>query len=475
MYIYSKIYNNKTNYMKKDLIIEEILRQNKHWNDAKYFYDPKKYERNLLKSLKKYLPNEQILSIVGLRRTGKTTILKQLINYLIDSEKINPKNILLLSFDEALITSKLSLNKYFDAFLDNLDDKTRKYIFIDEIQYINKWQHILKRYYDTRGNIKFIVSGSSSIFIRKKTTESLVGRNYEFKLPHLSFGEYLEMSKAPSALIGEYKKFSIADIDKISRNDKEYLWFLMQYGKKLQNLFEEYLLNYQFPETIAIGDKREIADYVESSIYKKTIEYDIPRLFDINKIDELKFIFRILIDETGQEMEFGKMSSEAGIDMHTLKKYMVYFHDSLLFDLVYNYSKSIRKSRRLQKKGYIASTNFFTAFHPELRESKPASDLYMGKLVETYIYNILKEKYEYISFYKKEKKEIDFVCNNEVLNKKSAKLIEVKYANDIEKENFSFLANTAKKIFKTDKYFIFSKNQFATDDDKVVIPCFLIA
>lgn len=460
--------------MKKDLmILEEIIRQNKHWNDAGCLHDPKKYERKLLMSLKKYLPNEQILSIVGLRRTGKTTILKQLIDYLIDKEKINPKNILLLSFDEALITAKLSLNKYFDAFLDKLDNNDRRYIFIDEIQYIDKWQHILKRYYDTRGNIKFIVSGSSSIFIQKKTTESLVGRNYEFKLPHLSFEEFLEMSGSPKILVDGYKKFSISDIEKISYSDKDCLWFLTQHGEKLQGLFEKYLLNYQFPETIAIADKNEIFNYIENSIYKKTIEYDIPRLFDINKIDELKFIFRILINETGQEIEFGKMSSEAGIDIHTLKKYITYFHESLLFDLAYNYTKSIRKSRRLQKKGYIASANFFSAFHPELFENKSVAGLYMGKLAETYIYNILKEKYEYVSFYKKGQKEIDFVCNNEILNKKSAKLIEVKYANDIENENFSFLDNTAKNIFKVKKYYIFSKKQFGTDGDKIIIPCFL--
>ncbi|PKL72299.1 hypothetical protein CVV26_02160 [Candidatus Kuenenbacteria bacterium HGW-Kuenenbacteria-1] len=460
--------------MENDLILEEIIKQNKHWINNNSWFDAKKYQRKLLLELISYLKEEQILSIVGLRRTGKTTILKQIIQYLIDKKNINSKNILFLSFDEALITSKLSLNKYLDAFLDTTKNNKLKYIFLDEIQYIEKWQHILKRYYDTRGNIKFIVSGSSSLFIQKKTTESLAGRIYEFKLNHLGFDEFLEISNTKKSLIAEYKKFAISNLDKIKYKENEYQWFLAQNGKKLEKLFEDYLLYYQFPETICKNDKQKIYKYIEDSIYKKTIAYDIPRLFDVNKVDELKFIFRVLINETSNEIEYGKIASEAGVEINTLKKYFSYYQDSLLFNIIYNYSKSFRKSKRLQKKGYIASTNFFTTFHPEFFNINTIASQYIGKLAETYIYNILKTKYEYISFYKKNQKEIDFVCNNEILNKKKAKLIEVKYVNNIEKENFSFLEKTAIENFKVNNYFIFSKRHFYNKNKKIIIPCFLI-
>lgn len=94
---------------------------------------------------------------------------------------------------------------------------------------------------------------------------------------------------------------------------------MAQNGEKLKNLFEDYLLYYQFPETIYKDDKQKIYKYIEDSIYKKTIEYDIPRLFDVNKVDELKFIFRVLINETGNEIEYGKIASEAEIELNTLK------------------------------------------------------------------------------------------------------------------------------------------------------------
>lgn len=460
--------------MEKDLILDEIIKQNKHWKEKEIGIEQKSFQRKLFADLIGYLSEEQILSVVGLRRTGKTTLMKQLIGYLVNIKKIDPTNILFLSFDEALVTSKLTLNKYLDIFLDKTKNADLKYVFLDEIQYINKWQHILKRYYDTRGNIKFIVSGSSSLFIQKKTTESLAGRIYEFKLGHLGFDEFLEISGAPKNLLVDYKKFAISNLNIIKHSEKEYIDFLLRHGKALESYYEDYLLHYQFPEAIFKDSPEKINKYIEDSIYKKTIEYDIPRLFDVDKVDELKFIFRVLINETGNEIEYGKISSEAGVELNTLKKYFSYFHDSLLFDVVYNYSKSIRKSRRLQKKGYVASTNFYSVFHHNPVKGGALYSEQMGRLAETNIYNILRTKYEYISFYKKHSEEIDFVCSNEIADKKNAKLIEVKYVNNIGRENFAFIEKTAKNIFKTEVYYIFSKKTFHLGGNKTVIPCFLI-
>lgn len=460
--------------MENNLILKEINEQNLHWRDQNAFISLESYKRRLFFKLMPYVSEKQILSVVGLRRTGKSTILKQIIQNLLNEKKVAPKNTMLLSFDEALITSKLTLARYLDTFLKMTDASQMRYIFLDEIQYVEKWQHILKRYYDTRSNIKFFVSGSSSLFIQKKTTESLAGRIYEFKLDHLGFEEYLEVTQAEKGLLKEYKKYRISDLDEIKHPEDEYRNFLAVYGERLEEYFEKYLLYYQFPEMTDKTDRQIIFRYIEESVYKKSIEYDIPRLFDVNKVDELKFVFRLLIEETGQEIEFGKISSEAGIELNTLKKYLSYYHDSLLFDVLYNFSKSVRKSKRLQKKGYIASTNFFSTFHPEFFNDNAVARQYLGKLVETYVYNMLKEKYEYISFYKKGQKEIDFVCSNEILNKRDNKLIEVKYVSKIEREKFDFLKKTSEETFKTSKYYIFSKNKYNNDGQKIVIPAFLI-
>jgi len=463
--------------MQKELILSEILAQNKHWKSDKSFFEHQKHKRKLFFELLKYLPERQIISVVGLRRTGKTIILKQLIQNLIEQNGVNSNNILFLSFDEVLVSSKLALKDYLDVFLKDIFKKEsaeKIYIFLDEIQYIDNWQHILKRYYDTRQNIKFVVSGSSSLFLKKKTTESLAGRIYEFKLRPLSFEEFLELAGVSPELLLECQKYSlpIGNLT-LEHNQNDYNLFLARSGNILKDFFEEYLLYYQFPEMVLQKDKDKIRKYISESIYKKTIEYDIPKLFGVEKIDELKFLFQILVNENSSLIEFKTISSEAGIEENTVKKYISYFQESFLVDLLYNYSKSFRKSKRLQKKGYIASPNFFTASRSDWMENPALRSQYLGSLAETYIFNLLKEKYQYLSFYRKGQDEVDFVASNDYRNSGKYALVEVKYTNEIKWNDIKFADRIAKKTFKT-RYLVYSKNKFKIDENKLIIPCFLI-
>lgn len=465
--------------MENELILKEIISQNKHWNGDSAFFEEQKHRRNLFHELAKYLRDRQILSIVGLRRTGKTILLKQLISHLIEAECVDPKDILFLSFDEALLTSKLTLKRYLDTFLEGAfpdigKAERRRYIVLDEIQYVEKWQHILKRYYDTEQGVKFIISGSSSLFLKKKTTESLAGRIYEFRLDPLSFDEFLELSDAEGKLLSEYRTYALpVGQSTILHDPKEYGMFLARYGSALSKLFEKYLLLYQFPEMVGQEDPAKIRKYLSESIYKKTIEYDIPRLFGVEKIDELKFLFQMLVNENGSIVEFKTISSEAGIEENTLKKYLSYFEESFLSSVVYNHSKSFRKSKRLQKKEYVASPNFFMAFRTDWNDNRILGAEYLGMLSETYVFNLLKRKYQYVSFYRKGREEFDFVASNDYRNTSEQALIEVKYVSEMKREDTRFIDRVAKKTFKT-RYIVYSKGEFRADEDKLIVPCFLI-
>lgn len=464
--------------MEKEAILREILEQNTHWNGDSDFFESKKHSRRLFFELVKYLPDRQIISIVGLRRTGKTILLKQLIAHLIENNDVEAKQTFFLTFDEALVTSNLTLKNYLDTFLSSIPEtksKGVKYVFLDEIQYIEKWQHVLKRYYDTRTDIKFVVSGSSSLFLKKKTTESLAGRIYEFKLYPLNFDEFLELANVSPSLLAEYRKYSLAVGELTARYDQqEYDFFLAHSGDTLRGLFEEYLLYYQFPEMIPERDTNKIRKYISESVYKKTIEYDIPKLFGVEKIDELKFLFKMLVNENGSLLEFQSVASEIGIEENTLKKYLSYFEESFLIHLLYNHSKSFRKSKRLQKKTYIASPNFFTALRFDWDKSNVLKSEYLGILAETYIFNLLKEKYQYLSFYRKGKEEIDFVASNDYRNTDSHVVAEVKYTREIRWDDIKFIDKVAKKTFKT-KYLVYSRASCKVDDIyKIIVPCFLI-
>lgn len=424
-----------------------------------------------------YLTDRQIISIVGLRRTGKTILLKQLIRHLIDQDGVDPRHILFVSFDEALVTSTLTLERYIETYLEYVDveaSDSKRYIFFDEIQYIPRWQHILKRYYDTRPNLKFVLSGSSSLFLKKKTVESLAGRIYEFTLSPLSFGEFLELAEVSPTLLREYQTYSVpVERPELQADVKEYELLLARSGSTFSRLFEEYLLYYQFPEMIGQRDTEKIIKYITEAIYKKTIEYDIPRLFGVEKVAELKFLFHILVQENGSLLEFKKLSSEAGIEENTLKKYLSYFQESFLVDVVYNYSRSFRKSKRLQKKAYVSSTNFFAALRRESWDDTVLKAEYLGMLAETHVFSLLRKRYQYLSFYRKGSAEIDFVVSQDYRHVDGHRLIEVKYVNVVSREDIRFIDRIAVKKFCS-AYTIYTKKEVKADTGKIYIPCFLL-
>lgn len=457
--------------MKKSFISAEIYRQNKQWNVPEEFFaelKDLKHKRKLYAEIVAYLNKRQILSIVGLRRTGKTVLLKQLIKKLFVTVK--PEAILFLTFDEAIIPGKITLANYLNEYLEKIAPKKGQlYIFLDEIQYNKKWQHIIKRYYDTDARIKFIVSGSSSLFLRKKTTESLAGRIFEFSLPPLSFEEYLELKNIDEKMLTAYRTSGVffgAKIENMPLTEK----FFQQYGSEMEREFESYLKYGQFPEIVGEENLIIIRKYLTDSIYKKTIEYDIPKIFGVEKVDELKFLFQVLVSEVGSLVETGNIAREIGIDEKTVKKYFNYFEESFLIYLVYNFTKSARKSRRLGKKVYLGSPNFSSALSGWSDDRQ--SNYKIGFLVENYCLGLLKKRYENVSFQRIRKDEVDFLAASDILDAKTYQYIEVKYRETVPMRELKFASKLADK--SGNKLIVVTKNDFTIQGDKVLIPVWML-
>lgn len=458
--------------MEKTTIIQEIYRQNKHWSQKPPIFNDTQninFKRKLFNELVPYLAKKQVLSVVGLRRVGKTIILKQLIEHLLLTG-VNPKQILFLSFDEALLTKKLTLADYLNAYLKEIADTTKmSFIFLDEIQHSEKWQHIIKRYYDTEPNIKFTVSGSSSLFLKKKTTESLAGRIFEFHLPVLSFEEYLELKNVDVEVVRQYRDASITFGQKEIKDVKQVKNFVDQYGVIVEKHFEQYLFYGQFPEIVNESDMNVVIKYLSESVYKKTIEYDIPRIFGVERVEEFKFLFQVLVNEVGSIIEIDNIAREIGLDKKTIKNYFEYLENSFLVYFIYNFSKSFRKSRRLSKKVYLGSTNFLSVFHDfsniELKNQ------YLGHLAENYFMLVLKNAYQYISFKRVRKDEFDFLSTNDLLDTTQYQYFEVKYRENFTARDLRFIAKDAGK--NNSRFVVASKNAFEIHSTYSVIPVWL--
>lgn len=393
-------------------INEQIYLQNPWLRDAVFL--PKEFsfpQRDIFESFyQDIISLKQITSLVGLRRVGKSTLIKQVIGKILKN-KISPKKILYFSFDQPTIieepqTLERIITFYFNRILNKQihNIKEKVFIFFDEIQLIPYWQDIIKRYYDINQQIKFVVSGSSTLFIHEKAKESLAGRIFERRLPPLNFAEYKRLSGA--------------------------------------NDFIDFLNFGQFPELLEIKDIQKKIDYLKEGVIGKILEVDIVKAYKVRKITDFERLFWSLLPNSGQIVQSGKLMSDLGMKKATLFKYLSILEKSLLIDKVLNLSGSFRSEARLLRKLYPASSNFISLV-PET--------INLGFKVETYVNSILKGKEKAVYLYNRRGKEIDFVLPDKRL------ALEVKYQEHVRPADYAFL----EKFIKEKKYkgIVISKNQ----------------
>ena len=323
--------------------------------------------RDLYVQIKRFMHTPQIIAITGLRRVGKTTIMLKLVKDMI--QELNRENIVYFSFDEFKdIGLKQILKTY--ARLMNKDLSLNKYLFLlDEVQKLENWEEQLKAMYDSYPNIKFVISGSESLFIRKKSRESLAGRMYEFHIKPLSFKEFL---------LFKNKKFDN----------------LQLYKEEILKEFMNYIACSGFPEIV--NETKEITSkYIQENVIEKIIYKDIPQIFSIKEPTILEQVFKIILLDPGEIINIEDLARELGISRQTLSAYLDYLEKAYLINKLYNFSKNVRKTQRRAKRYYP------TIISPLFAEKK---DLF-GKMFETFLVMQLEAEY----FWRDGNMEVDII------------------------------------------------------------------
>jgi len=399
--------------------------QNLHWQNQSVYNYPIK--REIFETLKDNLvKNKLMLSLEGPRRVGKSTLMKQLINYLLEQD-VNAKDILYFSFD-----------KYDKNVLDMLGDyeklreksllKGKVYFFLDEIQKINDWQSELKIIYDNYPNIKIVVSGST---LRVSKKESLAGRIFEFFIQPLSFTEYLKFSGNESFL-------------NVAMNDlfvKEYNIYLFR----------------QYPD-LAIDSTLNVKSYVATMIQKIIYEDSEKYIPDVDK-DTLHKILNIILGDAGEIIDYNRLASDLGVSRKIVSEYLDFLIRSNVVRKIYNYSNNARKIEIKSKKFYPFCTTLmkYVSDNPD-----------MSKVVETDVAFQLEPNY---FLNNQGKEEIDFVKYNDIKKPIEKIGIEVKYKNYVaDKDVRHFYSAIVEKIKLTKRYLIVKENSKLDFDTKQIVP-----
>lgn len=379
------------------------------------------YPRKIQKDLKNQLKFREIVVLTGMRRVGKTTLMRWLF------DQVQSHNKVFLDL-ENLIDQKVFDEIDFNNIWHNLkpygiSSKTKSYIFVDEIQLMPQAIKAIKYLYD-HYDVKFFITGSSSFYLKNLFPESLAGRKVVFELFPLTFQEFLTFKEVPKP-----------EIKNLERKVKEKNFVNYEKYKKF---YDEYLQFGGFPQVVLQDDIQQ-KEYYLNDIFNSYFEKDVKTLADFRSINTLREFILILMQRTGSKLDISKLASELKISRPTVYSYLNFLSSTYFLHLVPPYSKSIDREVSSAKKVYFCDTGL-------LNWLTRLSD---GALFENAIFNQIKTYGEIKYYQKRSGAEIDFVIPEQSL------AFEVKITateRDLKKlERLSSELN-----FK--KYFIISKN-----------------
>lgn len=188
--------------------MEEIFYRYNPWWEGSYNPEGLVERELMLSSMKKHLHSRQIVLLTGLRRIGKTTLLKLFIKYLIEREAVTPNRIFYMSLGDYQL-SKLTVLELIEEYrrIHKIKFNEKVFLFLDEVVYQKDFEIQLKNVYDSQ-NAKIYASSSSSSILKSRKSY-LTGRNVILEVLPLDFREYLRfkkitISKSDAHLVDRY-------------------------------------------------------------------------------------------------------------------------------------------------------------------------------------------------------------------------------------------------------------------------------
>ncbi len=306
--------------------------------------------------------------LMGPRRVGKTVLLWQTVQGLIDG-KTKPKKILFLSLDDPIFHA-YSLDDLLELYkeISTTNSLDGGVIIFDEVQYLKDWDIQLKVLVDTHKKTRFVASGSAASALKRKSQESGAGRFTDFLLPALTFYEYLDLLNLIILLKlkGENKKS--VDIDGLNREFINYI----NYGG--------------FPEAIFSKEIRKNPErFIRSDIIDKVLLRDLPSLYGIQDTQELNRLFMALVYQTGNEVSLDGLSKASGVAKNTIKKYLEYLEAAFLIRRIRRIDDSGKRFKRDNFfKVYLCNPSMYSAVYGPVPEDDSTT---LGSLVETAIFS----------------------------------------------------------------------------------------
>lgn len=341
--------------------------------------------RTLFPAMQRALADPRVIVITGQRRVGKTTAGRWLLDQVSTSNKLYLD---LERLDQRAVFNERNYDLVMGYLRNRGIDLTRPaYVVLDEIQYAPNVPSIVKYLYDAAQSgelpaIKFILTGSSSYYLKHLFTESLAGRKVVFEMYPLSFGEFLAFRDVP------YRPR--IDLAEMQYDPYEY--------ERLKGHYEEYLVYGGLPEVVLAGTG-ETKSEILNDIFSSYINIDIRVLADFQKIAELQQLLRILASRIGNKLDHTKLAKIIGISRPTVLQYLEFLEMTYIIHRLPAYSASPDRAAVLPRKLYFCD-NGIAGVLARLSE---------GAMFENAVFNQLRAFGELAYLARGSEFEIDFV------------------------------------------------------------------
>jgi len=268
----------------------------------------------------------QIKIVTGVRRSGKSTLFYQVIDWLLHTKQVSPKEILLVNFED-LSLEKVGLTKIFEAYQTAFGPQSGTWIFLDEVHRQDRWESWIRKWYDLKKNMQFFVTGSSAYLLKKEYATLLTGRNLTIEVFPLSFKEYLS-----------FHGLEAPNLQALSTTSTNTLRFH----------FNEYFASGGFPEIFAKPadfKRRLLNQYFEDILYK-----DLVARFNANH-QKLKELAVYLLTNNANLLSQRGVRGSVEMGMGTIAEYAGFLEDAgLIFQspkFDYSYKKQLANPKKV--------------------------------------------------------------------------------------------------------------------------------
>ena len=335
-------------------------------------------KRKLFNQLVARIDVPEAIVVTGMRRVGKTTLLKQVYG------SINSENKIFLDLENPVN------QKYFEEInyeaikykfqTLGIDISQKSFIFLDEIQNVSNLPSVVK-YLADHYQIKFFLTGSSSFYLKNLFSESLAGRKVIYELFPLDFEEFL-LLKESKIIVPEMIGKSIY--------------------QTLIPLYKEYIEFGGFPGVVmktSLEEKREALMDIFSAYFNK----EVLNIGGFRNNQAVRDLILLLISRVGSKIDVQKLSTELGITRVTLMEYLAFLEGTYFISLISPYSTNKDTEIRLAKKVYLCDSGLVNSIQ----------NIPFGSLFENTVYNQLRIKGGINYYQRKSGVEIDFILKKQ--------------------------------------------------------------